>query len=75
MATLTSLAQFISVAITAAVDLAGVTDALLTRTWRDVPGAALAHLDDWTAEQRFIANVLIPGAMGKLETRTGSTVS
>ena len=69
VATLTGVADFMSVAIAAAVDLARVTDALLTRTWRDTPGAAVAHPGDWTAEQRFIANVLNPGAMGKLETR------
>ena len=65
MATLSSLAEFISVAIAAAVDLVGVTDALLARTWRPSSGSTT----DRAAEHRFVANVLNPGAMRRLEIR------
>jgi len=70
VATLTSLAEFISVVIAVAVDLASVTDALLSRGYRDAPGAAVAQMNNWAAEDRFMANVLNPGAMGRLETRS-----
>ena len=69
VATLTSLAEFIGVVITAAADLAGVTETLLSRSWRDTPGATVSHESDWAAEERFVANVLNPGAMGRLEAR------
>lgn len=69
VATLTSLAQFISVVVAAAADLAGVTDTLLSPAWHDTPGARVAHQDDWAAEERFVANVLSPGALGRLESR------
>lgn len=69
VATLTSLAHFISVVVAAAVDLAEVTDTLLSQAWHDTPGAAVAHRDDWAAEERFVANVLNPGALGRLEAR------
>ena len=69
VATLTSLAEFIGVVITAAADLAEVTDTLLSRSWRDKPGAMVFHGSDWAAEERFVANVLNPGAMGRLEAR------
>jgi transcriptional regulator with GAF, ATPase, and Fis domain len=58
--TLTSLADFMKVVIAAAVDLAGVTDAMLSRAWHDGPGAAVAREDDWTAERRFVAKCLEP---------------
>ena len=70
VATLASLAEFISVVITVAVDLAEATDALLTRTRGDpalcapVTGGA-----DWTSEQRFVANVLNPGVLERFEIR------
>jgi EAL domain-containing protein (putative c-di-GMP-specific phosphodiesterase class I) len=70
VATLTRLAEFISVVIAAAVDLAGVTDTLLARAWHDTPGAAALHGDDARAERRFIANVLKPGTIGQLESRS-----
>ena len=66
VATLTSLAEFISVVIALAVDLAGVTDALLSRTRQATPASA----SDRAAEQRFVANVLNPGTMGRLESRS-----
>jgi EAL domain-containing protein (putative c-di-GMP-specific phosphodiesterase class I) len=64
--TLAGLAEFISVVIAVAVELAGVTDALLARSWRATPGSA----SDRAAEQRFVANVLNPGAMGRLQSRS-----
>jgi EAL domain-containing protein (putative c-di-GMP-specific phosphodiesterase class I) len=69
-ATLTSLAEFISAVIMVAIDLAGVTDALLSRAERDTPGATAACTDDRAAEARFVANVLNPGAIGRLESRS-----
>ena len=66
VATLASLAEFISVVIAVAVDLAGVTDALLSRAWRTTPGST----SDRAAEQRFVANVLNPGAIGRVESRS-----
>jgi len=68
VATLTSLAEFISVVIAVAVDLAMVTDSLLARAYHDGPGAAIVEQDSLAAEERFVANVLNPGAMGRLET-------
>ncbi len=70
VATLTRLAEFIGVVIGAAVDLAEVTNTLLSQSWHDAPGAALLHQDDPRTEQRFIANVLNPGALGRLETQS-----
>ena len=70
LATFTSLAEFISVVLAVAVDLASVTDALLARADHDAPGAAAAGENDWAAEERFMANVLNPGAMGRVETRS-----
>jgi len=69
VATLKSLAEFISVAVAAAIDLAGITDALLSPAYHDAPGAATVGSDDWEAKERFMANVLNPGAMGRLEAR------
>ncbi|MGD0982926.1 MAG: EAL domain-containing protein [Acidimicrobiales bacterium] len=69
VATLTSLAEFISVVITVAVDLAGVTDAFLSRVCCDAPGTGVPEEDDWAAETRFVANVLNPGALSRLETQ------
>jgi EAL domain-containing protein (putative c-di-GMP-specific phosphodiesterase class I) len=69
VATLTSLAEFIGVVITAAADLAAVTETLFSGSWRDTPGAMVFHGSDWAAEERFVANVLNPGAMGRLEAR------
>lgn len=69
IATLTGLAEFISVSIAVAFDLAEPINALLTRVSRDAPGAAAAHGDNREAKERFVANVLDPGAMGRLETR------
>jgi EAL domain-containing protein (putative c-di-GMP-specific phosphodiesterase class I) len=68
VATLTTLAEFISVAIAVAVDLSEAVNALLSRISPDSPGAALAR-DHRDAEERFVANVLNPGALGRLETR------
>ncbi len=65
VATLTSLADFISVVMAVAVDLAGVTDDLLSHAWCATPGS----VSDRAAEQRFVANVLNPGAMGRIESR------
>jgi EAL domain-containing protein (putative c-di-GMP-specific phosphodiesterase class I)/putative methionine-R-sulfoxide reductase with GAF domain len=69
VATFTRLAEFIGVVIAAAVDLAVVTNTLLSRAWHDTPGAAILHGDDARAERRFIANVLNPGTLGRLEVR------
>lgn len=68
--TLTSLAAFISSVIAVAVDLSEAVDALLSRLSRDSPGAAMAHRHHRDAEERFVANVLNPGALGRLETRS-----
>jgi EAL domain-containing protein (putative c-di-GMP-specific phosphodiesterase class I) len=68
--TLTSLGKFVSVVITAAADLAEVTDTLLSRAGRDATDASMAEGDDWAAEERFVANVLNPGALGRLESRS-----
>jgi len=70
VATLGRLAEFISVLIAVAVDLAGAVDTLLSRSYRDTPGAAVAKGDDLAAEERFIANVLNPGTMRRLESRS-----
>ena len=70
IATLTSLADFISVVITVAVDLAGATDAFLSRVCSDALRTPVPEGDDWAAEERFVANVLNPGALGRLETRS-----
>jgi hypothetical protein len=70
IATLTSLADFISVVITVAVDLAGATDAFLSRVCGDALRTSAPDDDDWAAEERFVANVLNPGAMSMLETRS-----
>ncbi len=69
VATLTRLAEFIGVVITAAADLAGVTETLLSRSWRDTPGAMVSRESNWAAEERFVANVLNPGTIGRLEAR------
>jgi EAL domain-containing protein (putative c-di-GMP-specific phosphodiesterase class I) len=69
VATLTTLAQFISVVIAAAVDLAGVTDTLFSGAWHGPAGASVFDGDDRKAEERFVADVLNPGASGRLETR------
>ena len=69
VATLTTLAQFISVVIAAAVDLAGVTDTLLSGAWHGPASASVFDGDDRKAEERFVADVLNPGASGRLETR------
>ena len=65
VATLASLAEFISVVITVAVDLAEATDALLTRTRGD-PAlcASVTGGADWTSEQRFVANGVITKTCG-----------
>ena len=55
--------------IAAACDLAGVTDALLSRARQDSFGASVSGGGDRAAEERFVANVLSPGAFGGLETR------
>ena len=70
VATLTSLAEFISVVVAAAADLADVTDTLLSRAGRDATSASALDEDDWAAEERFVANVLDPGALGRLESRS-----
>ncbi len=69
VATLTSLAEFISVVITVAVDLAGGTDAFLSRVRGDAFGTSSDEDDDGVAEERFVANVLNPGAMRTPETQ------
>ena len=69
VATLTSLAEFISVVITVAVDLAGGTDAFLSRVRGDALGTSSDEDDDGVAEERFVANVLNPGAMRTPETQ------
>src|ERR1035438_8890157 len=66
---LTTLAQFISVVIAAAVDLAGVTDTLFSGAWHGPAGASVFDGDDRKAEERFVADLLNPGASGRLETR------
>ncbi|MGO9148600.1 MAG: EAL domain-containing protein [Acidimicrobiales bacterium] len=70
VATLASLAEFISVVITVAVDLAQATEALLTGTRGD-PAlcASVTGGADWTSEQRFVANVLNPGVLERFEIR------
>jgi EAL domain-containing protein (putative c-di-GMP-specific phosphodiesterase class I)/putative methionine-R-sulfoxide reductase with GAF domain len=68
VATLTSLARFISVVIAAAVDLAAVTDSLLSDTWQGVADVS-SRRNDRKAEERFVADVLTPGASGRLESR------
>ena len=56
--------------ITAAADLAGVTETLLSRSSHDAPGAMVYRTEsNWAAEERFVANVLNPGTMGRLEAR------
>ncbi len=70
IATLTCLAEFISVLIGVAVDLAGAVDSLLNRSYRDTPGAAVAKGDDLAAEERFVANILNPGTLSRLENRS-----
>ena len=70
VATLTCLAEFISVAIAVAVELAGAVDSLLAQSCRDTPGAAVAKEDDLAAEERFMANILNPGASERFETRS-----
>jgi EAL domain-containing protein (putative c-di-GMP-specific phosphodiesterase class I)/putative methionine-R-sulfoxide reductase with GAF domain len=70
IATLTCLAEFISVVIAVAVDLAGAVDSLLARSYRDAPGAVMAKRDDLAAEERFVANILNPGTLGRLESRS-----
>jgi EAL domain-containing protein (putative c-di-GMP-specific phosphodiesterase class I) len=69
VAVLRSLAEFMGVVIAAANDLAGVTDALLARAWRAAPGVSVSERGDRAARERFVANVLNPGALGRLETR------
>lgn len=66
---LTRLAEFISFVIGAAVDLAGITDSLLTGAFPDMREGTVATGDDRAAEERFIASVLNPGAMRRLEAR------
>ncbi len=69
--TLTGLADFISFVISLAVDLAGVTDTLLAEVHGDAAvGVSMRKGAEWTAEQRFVANVLNPGAVGRFETRS-----
>jgi EAL domain-containing protein (putative c-di-GMP-specific phosphodiesterase class I) len=68
--TLTSLAEFISVAIAVAFDLSEAVNALLERVSRDSPGAAMCHGDGPAAEERFVANVLNPGAAMRMESRS-----
>jgi EAL domain-containing protein (putative c-di-GMP-specific phosphodiesterase class I) len=68
LATLTSLAKFISVVIAVAFDLANVTDELLSRVSQS--RADSSSKDDRAAETRFVANVLSPGTMKKIESRT-----
>lgn len=70
VATLTSLAEFVSVVIAAACDLAGVTDALLSRARQGSASAPVFSGDNRVAEERFVANVLSPGVLGGLETRS-----
>ncbi len=69
VATLTSLAEFISVVITVAVDLAGATDAFLSRVCSDTVSTSVCEGADRDAETRFVANVLNPGASSRLEIR------
>lgn len=69
VATLTSLAEFVSVVIAAASDLAGVTDTLLCRARNGSPDTS-AFRNDRAAKERFVANVLSPGVLGGLETRS-----
>ena len=69
VATLTSLAEFISVVIAVALDLASVTDAVLGQVGRDRL-ESLRRRDDRDAEERFVANVLNPGAMRRIESRS-----
>jgi EAL domain-containing protein (putative c-di-GMP-specific phosphodiesterase class I) len=67
--TLTRLAKFISIVITEAVDLAMVTDSLLSRVSNDARGMPVPEGAGRAAERRFVANVLNPGAIGRLESR------
>ena len=69
VATLESLAEFISVVIVVALDLASVTEALLAAAGRD-RAAKVPSRDDRDAEERFVANVLSPGAMKRIENRS-----
>jgi len=66
---LTRLAEFISFVIGAAVDLAGITDALLTGVSDDTGGAAVARGNSWAGADRFVANVLNPGVLERFEIR------
>jgi EAL domain-containing protein (putative c-di-GMP-specific phosphodiesterase class I) len=70
VATLTSLAEFISVVIAVAFDLASVTDTLLSQLGLDRANASLQSGDDLEVEERFVVNVLNPGAMARVETRS-----
>lgn len=70
VAMLTGLAEFISVVIVVAFDLASVTDALLSQSSRDRADACPPSRDDQEAEERFVANVLSPGAMRRVESRS-----
>jgi EAL domain-containing protein (putative c-di-GMP-specific phosphodiesterase class I) len=69
VATLASLGEFVSAVLTVAFDLASATDALLSRGQQDAPGAEVAEEDDRDAEERFVANVLDPGATRLVESR------
>ncbi len=64
--TLTKLASFVSVVIGAAEDMSGVTKALLSPA---TLGTGEGGDDDLVAEERFVANVLSPGTLGRLEAR------
>lgn len=68
VATLSRLAEFASVVIGAAADLAGVTSRLLAPV-RAEGWVARPREDDLAVEARFVANVLSPGALANLETR------
>jgi len=69
MATLTSLAEFISLSIAVAFDLSGVAEALLSQVARDRQAGSPPQGADAEAEARFVANVLRPGTISRIESR------
>lgn len=70
VATVASLGEFISVVIAVAFDLSSVTEALLSCDHRHTSGKRVAEEHDREAEDRFVANVLEPGTMRRVESRT-----
>jgi EAL domain-containing protein (putative c-di-GMP-specific phosphodiesterase class I) len=69
VATIKGLADFISVVLALGFDLANVTETLLSEAERSRTSPPARLEEDREAEERFVANVLSPGTLHRIERR------